>query len=90
MLATQPIIQQLALYNAYIYELMLLVLSTFPVLWQTVYHEKPGISGLIYHSLTTGYLLGSTLYAVSVDRIYRRLSKRAAGQAGKQNTASRY
>ncbi len=49
----------------------------------TVYDEKLGISGLNYLSLTTGYLLGSTLCALSVDRIYRHLSKRVAGQAGK-------
>ncbi len=75
MLGTQPIIQLLALYNAYIYGLMYLVLSTFPTLWQKVYCEKLGISGLNYLSLTLGYLLGSQICALSVDRIYKSLTQ---------------
>lgn len=75
MLGTQPIIQLLALYNAYIYGIMYLVLSTFPTLWQKVYHEKLGISGLNYFSLTLGYLVGSQICALFVDRIYKSLTR---------------
>jgi len=46
LLGTQPIVQALAVYIAYLYGLMYLVLSTFPVLWMQHYHESIGIGGL--------------------------------------------
>lgn len=46
LLGTQPIVQALAIYMAYLYGLMYLVLSTFPDLWENVYHESIGIGGL--------------------------------------------
>ena len=47
LLGTQPIVQVLALYMAYLYGLMYLVLSTFPSLWERQYHESIGIGGLV-------------------------------------------
>lgn len=42
LLGTQPIVQVLAIYTAYLYGLMYLVLSTFPVLWTERYGESVG------------------------------------------------
>ncbi|KAK5023609.1 hypothetical protein LTS07_009117 [Exophiala sideris] len=76
LLGTQPIIQALALYMAYLYGLMYLVLSTFPTIWTDVYHESTGIGGLNYISLGLGFFLGTQICAPINDRIYRRLKKR--------------
>ncbi|KIX01061.1 uncharacterized protein Z518_10127 [Rhinocladiella mackenziei CBS 650.93] len=76
LLGTQPIIQALALYMAYIYGLLYLVLSTFPMVWEDVYHESTGIGGLNYISLGVGFFLGTQICAPINDRIYRKLKKR--------------
>ncbi|KAF2460448.1 MFS multidrug transporter [Lineolata rhizophorae] len=76
MLATQPIIQLLALYMAYIYGLMYLVLTTYPVLWADTYHESMGIGGLNYISLGLGFFFGAQIGGRLNDRIYRKLKKR--------------
>ena len=73
LLGTQPIVQFLAIYMAFLYGLMYLVLSTFPLLFTGVYHETLGISGLNYISLGIGFWAGAQICAPLNDRIYRRL-----------------
>ncbi|KAL6713530.1 hypothetical protein ACLMJK_008995 [Lecanora helva] len=73
MLGTQPIVQALAIYAAYLYGIMYLVLSTFPTLWETVYKESVGVGGLNYISLGVGFFLGAQITAPINDRVYRRL-----------------
>ncbi|KAI4100756.1 MAG: hypothetical protein L6R37_005293 [Teloschistes peruensis] len=75
LLGTQPIVQVLAVYMAYIYGLMYLVLSTFPVLWADRYHESVGIVGLNYISMGLGFMIGAQVFAPLNDRIYRILKK---------------
>jgi len=79
LLGTQIIVQVLAVYMAYLYGLMYLVLSTFPTLWRDKYHENVGISGLNYISLGIGFFLGAQVGSRINDRIYRRLRKRNNG-----------
>lgn len=79
LLGTQPIVQALAVYMAYLYGLMYLVLSTFPILWTQHYHESIGIGGLNYISLALGFFLGTQICAPLNDRIYRRLKHRNGG-----------
>ena len=76
LLGTQPIVQALAVYMAYLYGLMYLVLSTFPRLWAERYHESVGIGGLNYISLGLGFFLGAQICAPLNDRIYKRLSRK--------------
>lgn len=64
---------------AFLYGIMYLVLSTFPTLWTTVYHESLGTSGLNYISLAVGFFLGVQIAAPLNDRIYVRLKHRAGG-----------
>ena len=73
LLGTQPIVQVLACYMAYLYGLMYLVLSTFPGVWENSYSESVGIGGLNYISLGVGFFLGTQICAPINDRIYRRL-----------------
>jgi multidrug resistance protein len=76
LLGTQVIMQVLALYMAYIYGLVYLVLSTFPTVWENAYGESIGIGGLNYISLGIGFFLGTQACAPITDRIYRRLKMR--------------
>ncbi|KAL8817229.1 MAG: hypothetical protein Q9223_003896 [Gallowayella weberi] len=73
LLGTQPIVQLIAVYMAYLFGLFYLILSTFPGLWEGVYHESVGIGGLNYISLGVGFTLGSQISARVNDIIYRRL-----------------
>ncbi|KAL3477168.1 MFS general substrate transporter [Aspergillus californicus] len=81
LLTTQPIVQAIALYLAYAYGIMYLVLSTFPTLWtgENYYNESIGIGGLNYISLGVGFWLGSQICAPLNDRIYRRLKAQNNG-----------
>ncbi|KAF8855353.1 MFS multidrug transporter-like protein [Acephala macrosclerotiorum] len=79
LLGTQIIVQVLAIYMAYLYGLMYLVLSTFPGLWEDEYHESVGIGGLNYISLGVGFFFGTQICAPVQDRIYRALKARNNG-----------
>ena len=76
LLGTQPIVQVLAVYMAYLYGIVYLVLSTFPRLWENQYHESIGVGGLNYISLGVGFFLGTQICAPVNDRIYRRLKNK--------------
>ncbi|KAJ4265948.1 hypothetical protein NW762_003921 [Fusarium torreyae] len=54
MLFTQPAIQITALYRAYLYGLMYLVLASFPMVWEEQYDQEPGRASLNYISLGVG------------------------------------
>jgi MFS family permease len=58
MLATQPIVQVIALYMAYIFGLSALLIVSFPTIWTHVYHESVGVGGLNYLSLGVGTFVG--------------------------------
>lgn len=79
LLGTQVIIQSIAVYMAYLYGLMYLLLSTFPGLWTTVYNENSGIGGLNYISLGLGFFIGTQTTAPLNDRIYKRLKTKNNG-----------
>ncbi|KAK9427602.1 major facilitator superfamily domain-containing protein [Lipomyces doorenjongii] len=80
LLGTQPIVQVLAIYMAYIYGMLFLVLSTFPTLWTGRYHESSGISSLNYVALGVGFFIGAQFSAPLNDCIFRRLKARNKGQ----------
>lgn len=73
LLGTQPIVQFLAVYMAFIYGLMYLVLATFTPLWTGPYGEPLGIAGLNYLALGLGFWAGAQVCAPLNDRIYRYL-----------------
>ncbi|KAL0258812.1 hypothetical protein SLS55_006316 [Diplodia seriata] len=85
LLATQPIVQMLALYQAYNYGMLYLLISSFPSLWEGKYGMSKGVASLNYISLAVGSLIGAQLCGPLMDAIYRRLQKRsgaAADEAG--------
>lgn len=79
MLATQPIVQVIALYMAYLFGVTYLITVTFPVVWTDVYGESLGISGLNFISLAVGSIFGAMVSIRFVDRIYRRLKEENGG-----------
>ncbi|KAI0483314.1 major facilitator superfamily domain-containing protein [Xylariaceae sp. FL0804] len=80
LLATQVIVQCLALYLMYLYGLLYIVLTSFPTLFAsappTGYGEPLGISGLNYISLGIGFFLGAQICAPLQDRIYAAMKRR--------------
>lgn len=77
LLFTQPIVQLLSLYIGFVYGVLYLVLSTFPLLWKTKYNESNiFIAALNYISLGLGFFLGTQIAAKTADRIYKSLKKK--------------
>ena len=73
MLATQPIIQVIAVYLAYLFGLCYLILSTISRVRHGAYQESVGVGGLNYLSLGPGFFFGVQTAAQLIDRIYQRL-----------------
>ncbi|KAJ5266746.1 polyamine transporter 3 [Penicillium angulare] len=80
LLATQPIIQVLALYNAYLYGNIYMLYADFIDLWTDVYGESIQIAGLNYISIAIGSAIAAECCTLINDRIYRKLSKRNQGK----------
>ncbi|KAF2141375.1 uncharacterized protein K452DRAFT_319005 [Aplosporella prunicola CBS 121167] len=75
-LATQPIIQLLALYQAMNYGLLYLMIASFPSLWEGRYGMSTSIASLNYISLALGSLIGAQVCGPLIDATHRRLKKR--------------
>ncbi|KAJ1546351.1 hypothetical protein HK096_005196 [Nowakowskiella sp. JEL0078] len=74
LLATQPIMQVLSLYMAFLY-----VVSTFTQLWMFEYGESVSISGLNFISMGLGFFLATQIAAPLTDIIYKKLKIRYGG-----------
>ncbi|KAI0019503.1 major facilitator superfamily domain-containing protein [Xylariomycetidae sp. FL0641] len=87
LLASQPIVQCLALYMMYLYGLMYLMLSSFPGLFSGPepegYGMPLGLGGLNYISLGLGFLLGGQVCAPLQDKIYVRLKQKVGRGVGR-------
>ncbi|KAI1157152.1 major facilitator superfamily domain-containing protein [Nemania diffusa] len=83
MIATQVIVQALAVYMLYVYGVIYIVLTSFPTLWSgpkpSGYGEALGIGGLNYISLGLGFFVGAQVCAPLQDRIYVALKRRYGG-----------
>lgn len=82
LLFTQPIIIALAVYMAYLYGLVYLVISSFSELFTSpeYYGESTQIAGLNYIALAIGYFFGAQITARFNDWLYRRLKQRNGGK----------
>ena len=76
LLATQPIIQVLAFYQAYNFGMLYLFISSFPALWEGRYDMQTSIASLNYLSLAFGSLVGAQICGPLTDTTYRLLKKR--------------
>lgn len=69
LLGTQPIIQALALYMAYLYGLNYLTISTYQTLWQDEYGQNVSTGSLNYISIGLGLVLGCEVAAPLNDKV---------------------
>jgi hypothetical protein len=81
LLATQPIIQVLALYQAYNFSMLYLFISSFPALWVGRYGMSTGTGSPNYLSLALSSLAGAQIAGPLQDRIHRYLRKRSSGNS---------
>jgi len=58
MMFTHPATQAPSIYRAYLYGVMYLMLSTFPMVFEEVYDMSVGIASLNYLSLCLGFMIG--------------------------------
>lgn len=76
MLGTQPIIQALALYQAFNYGMMYLIISDYPNLWTKGYGMEKGTASLNYISLALGSLIGVNICGPLTDWVYAKQKRR--------------
>ncbi|RJE19726.1 Major Facilitator Superfamily [Aspergillus sclerotialis] len=67
LLATQPIVQVLALYNAYLYRNIYILYADFVTLWTDVYNEPIQIASLNYISIAIGSAIAAELCTLIND-----------------------
>ncbi|KAF2267738.1 MFS multidrug transporter-like protein [Lojkania enalia] len=72
MMFTHPAVQAPSIYRAYLYGVMYLVLSTFPLVWEEAYDQDTGIGSLNYLSLCIGFMLGLQISHPLMDKLYAR------------------
>ncbi|KZL80137.1 mfs multidrug transporter [Colletotrichum incanum] len=76
MLATQPIIQTLAIYQAFNFGFLYLIISGFPTLWEEHYEMSKGKASLNYISVAAGAMIGVLICGPAMDATYRKLKFR--------------
>ncbi|KAK7048763.1 MFS polyamine transporter [Favolaschia claudopus] len=76
----EPILQALGIYMAFQYGLFYLFLTSMPLMFQGVYGETVGISGLNYIALGIGFTGASQVNARMMDGIYKRLKEKNGGE----------
>lgn len=79
LLGTQPIVQVLSIYTAYLFGTMYLMISTFPLLWVDRYGMSTNIGSLNFISIGLGFFLGTQISSPISDALYRRLKARNNG-----------
>jgi CCR4-NOT transcription complex subunit 1 len=80
LLTTQPIVQVLAFYNAFLYGIIYITYATFSDLWLTTYGQTITMSGLHYISLGVGAVFAGEVSTLIIDRIYAVLCARNDGK----------
>ncbi|KAH3955381.1 hypothetical protein HBH53_002050 [Parastagonospora nodorum] len=73
MMFTHPATQAPSIYRAYLYGVMYLMLSTFPMVFEEVYDMSVGIASLNYLSLCLGFMIGLQISHPLMDGLYARM-----------------
>ena len=77
LLLTQPILQVIALFLAYNFGMLYIVLSTFATLWIKRYGQSESQSGYHYVALVIGYTIAAQVGGKVMDRLWKYLKTRA-------------
>ncbi|KAI1388920.1 MFS general substrate transporter [Hypoxylon trugodes] len=74
LLFTEPIVLLLSIYMAFIYGLLYLFLTAYPLIFQGVHHFNAGQSGLTFFGMITGQLLAGLVVLLDQPRYQRKLA----------------
>lgn len=85
LLFTQPILQVIAVFLAYNFGILYIVLSTFATLWIERYGQTESDSGLHYFALVIGYTVAAQGGAVVMDKLWIYLKNRAGNQTAPEH-----
>ncbi|ATZ58387.1 hypothetical protein BCIN_16g01850 [Botrytis cinerea B05.10] len=66
-----------------VYGIIYLMLSNFPSLWTTYYHESVGTGGLNYIAIMIGLSIGAQGGGRIVDYVYKTLKARSPDNTGR-------
>ncbi|KAJ7675614.1 MFS polyamine transporter [Mycena polygramma] len=79
LLVSEPILQVLGLYMAFIYGTLYLFLTSMPLMFQHTYGETLGVSGLNYIALGLGLISAAIFSAYTMDRFFRYYKENYGG-----------
>lgn len=74
LLFTEPIITLLSIYMAFIYGLLYLFLTAYPIVFMGVHHFNSGQSGLAFFGMILGQLVAGTVVLLDQPRYQRKLA----------------
>ena len=75
MLFTEPIVLALSVYMAFIYGLLYLFLTFYPIVFQEVHGMNPGVGGLPYFGIVIGELLAGTAIIIDQPNYIKKLAR---------------
>lgn len=75
MLFTEPIVLSLSIYMAFIYGLLYLFLTFYPIVFQGVHGMNPGVGGLPYFGIITGEILAGVAIILDQPSYNKKLAK---------------
>jgi DHA1 family multidrug resistance protein-like MFS transporter len=74
LLVTEPIVLLLSIYMAFIYGLLYLFLTAYPIVFQQIHGMNGGVGGLPYFGMIAGQLLAGLYVALSQPSYVRKLN----------------
>ncbi|OUT23159.1 hypothetical protein CAS74_001471 [Pichia kudriavzevii] len=84
MLFTEPILLLITIYNAFIYGMLYLFLTAYPLVFAGGYGMAPGVAELPYFGLVIGQFLGG-LFCIYCERDYNKKMAAAGGKIIPEN-----
>lgn len=73
MLFTEPIVFLVSLYMAFIYGLLYLFLTAYPIVFQQIHGMNPGVGGIPFLGIIFGEVLAGTLILLNQPRYLKKL-----------------
>ncbi|KAL2149452.1 hypothetical protein VTH82DRAFT_8103 [Thermothelomyces myriococcoides] len=74
LLFTEPIVTLLSVYMAFIYGLLYLFLTAYPLVFQGVHGMKPGVAGLTFFGMITGQIIAGITVLLQQPWYQRKLA----------------
>ncbi|OCL15033.1 major facilitator superfamily transporter [Glonium stellatum] len=74
MLATEPIVLLLSIYMSFIYGLLYLFLTAYPIVFQQIHHFSPGVGGLPFFGMIVGQLSAGLFIVIRQPSYQKKLA----------------